>query len=125
MAEENLRAAKSLKDSGYLRSAINRAYYSAYASTTGALEQGGTSLGAADRPNPGHEQLSKLIRHNLEPKRLSDVQRRDLARRFRDLRRLRVMSDYDPSSYISPREALLCVRNASVFLGTLSEGAES
>lgn len=113
MGEDSLNAAKLLLDSGYARSSMSRAYYSAYCTLSGELARAGTTISAMDRPNPGHEQLMTLVANNLDPARFSAEQRRRMSRRFRNLLRLRVMADYDAENGVADTDALIAVREAS------------
>lgn len=122
LGQSSLRSAKLLKEAGEFRSAISRAYYAAYAFSTGRLIDDGHTVGGEGRSNPSHQRLQTMIEANANTAGRSNERRRDLARRFRNLRRFRVMADYDPSSYVDEQLALTCVRDASVFGRELSEG---
>lgn len=114
IGDECLNSAKYSHDGGFFRTAISRAYYAAYAHVSGALVEGGVDVARSDRPNPSHQQLDSLLAHNLDTKRFPIGVRRDLARRVRHLRRFRVMSDYDPASYVDQNLSQVCLRDASI-----------
>jgi uncharacterized protein (UPF0332 family) len=116
ISTDSMAAAKLLLDAGHHRSSVSRAYYCAYAAATAAMESMGLDVGSKDRPNPGHEQLGQMLRHNLDPGRFGRETRRDIARRFRNLLRSRITADYDPGWTVDERLARLCVRDASVIL---------
>ncbi len=119
MATDNLEAAKALKDSGSIRSALSRAYYSAYALLTGELQRGGQTISIGPRPNPAHEQLVTLARHNLDTSRYDERSRLQVARGLRVLRQLRTAADYDPESVLTVDDAVIALRHLSRMHRTL------
>jgi len=112
MSRDSLSAAKLLKDSGRWRSAVSRAYYAVYAACTHVL-RAEFDVSNAGRPNPSHEQVATMVRHNLGGSRFNELERRDLAKRYRDLLRSRTMADYDHASTVDGVLALACLRNAA------------
>ncbi len=111
MAGESLDGAKLLNEHQRDRSAINRAYFSAYSALSGELTKAGVQ-GAAGRPNPSHAQLAMLARHNLDHDRYNETSRRRIASSVRLLLALRVAADYDPASGVGQEEAVLALREA-------------
>lgn len=122
MGRESLAAAKRLMDAGHVRSCLSRAYYSAYATVTGAMMSQGMTVSIGERPNPSHEQLPMLLRHNLDRRRFDDRTRRDLSQRLRTLRRFRIVADYGPQEFLDRTHALACLRDASIIADRLGEG---
>lgn len=108
LAQDNLNAAKALHKDGFVRSCMNRAFYSAYAGITGALHSSGFTVSSDERPNPSHHQLQVMARNNLDEKIRKTVSR--------DLNRLlafRVVADYDPMSSLEAQDSLMAVQCAS------------
>jgi uncharacterized protein (UPF0332 family) len=110
MAIESLDAAKKLKESGHARSALSRAYYSAYALLTGELQRTKHTVSVGIRPNPSHEQLAKLAKANLDRTRYDEQARLRLARGLRKLKQLRIAADYDPESSLTVDDAVIALR---------------
>ncbi len=119
IANDSLAAAKELKESGRVRSCLSRAYYSAYAGVTGELVSCLGSIGPNGRENPGHEQVVKMVKHNLNPERFSLKQRQELGRCFKRLLSFRIEADYDPSSSLDEQDAVLSLKHASRVLAIL------
>ncbi len=92
LASEGYTVADRLFDMGYWRSCVNRAYFAAYARTTGVLLEAGVSLPA--RGNPTHERLPMTVQHNLVS--LSPAARARVAAALGRLYRLRIVADYGP-----------------------------
>lgn len=63
IADDNWKAANELRSSGRERSCVSRAYYSAWAEATAALE--GKVKFADDREGPPHLRLPELVCNNL------------------------------------------------------------
>lgn len=118
LAHESLEAAKRLKDAGLLRSAASRAYYAGYsAATDGLVRSGALERNASGSVhNPKHSALPNLVRNNLDRRLYPDWQRKDLSRRLRDLQRVRVVADYDPTGVIPPTWVTDSVRNAATIV---------
>ena len=113
LGDDSLNAAKRLRDHGHLRSAISRAYYSAYASASDALLRSGVDFSSASFPNASHPQLQQLVRHNLDSKQFPERVRKEAATKIRNLFRFRATADYDPASHISQALAVGCIRDAA------------
>ena len=122
LAKSNLEAAKLLMRESQFRSCLNRAYYSAYAAATDELARTGVSVASAERPNPSHDQLLKLVRSNLPERRFSDRTRQELTGRLKRLRTFREMADYEPDSSVDKTEALQALTWASECQRRLQEG---
>lgn len=121
MANESLRAAKSLKDASLYRSSVSRTYYFAYAAAVQAVVDSGHATDYGDRPNPTHLQLQQMIRRNLNAKRFAESTRRRLSRDLRDLFRSRAAADYDPKSTVDRVFTLNCLRMAAAFQRSIQE----
>jgi hypothetical protein len=104
---DNLDAAHSMLQQGLWRSAVSRAYFSAYCAVTGLL--------VADRrhgfrfsngfANPPHKSLPGLIESDL-PKAKYDIElRRKTATRVTTLRLARCAADYNPNAIVGETEA--------------------
>jgi len=98
---------------------LSRAYYSAYAGVTGELVSRLGPIGPNGRENPGHEQVVKMIRHNLNPERFNLKQRQEVGRCFKRLLSFRIEADYDPSSSLDEQDAVLGLKHASRVLSIL------
>jgi hypothetical protein len=117
MSRENLLAARLAHHHGYARSAVSRAYFSAYAALAGVFEAAGTVQFRYHGANPGHRQLLALTANNLDRKRYAPQVRRNVKQSLRILQSLRINADYNPDSVsITNDDALICVRNASAIL---------
>ncbi|MCC6284839.1 MAG: HEPN domain-containing protein [Phycisphaerales bacterium] len=119
LAEESLHAAKTCHERGCYRSAVSRAYYTAYAMIAAWLERAGASFG---RENPSHAQVESMLQASLARRRRNSDATRDMVRRLRNLRRFRLVSDYSPAGYIDKEIARACLRDASILTLALSEG---
>jgi uncharacterized protein (UPF0332 family) len=110
ISTDSLEAAKDLKESGRVRSSLSRAYYSAYALVTGELQRTGHNVAAGDRPNPAHEQLITMAKHNLV---VDAGVRLRVAGMLRMLRQLRTAADYDPQATLAVEDAVFALKELS------------
>lgn len=112
LARENLVAAKSLSQDARWRSAISRAYYSAYAGVCEALE------GLADYPKgrfgPSHDVLPKLIMTYLTIRPV--YERRRIATAAHRLYQRRVVADYRPLDRVDATLTRDCIQDASLIV---------
>lgn len=116
-SRDNLRAAQLAHRHGHSRSAVSRAYFSAYAALAGVFEARGDIDFRYGGTNPGHQQLLALTANNLDRKRFAPHVRRNVKQSLRILQSLRINADYNPdSNIITTEDALVCVRNASAVL---------
>lgn len=112
-AQDNFNAADSLRAAGFVRSAVSRSYYAAFAAAHAiilAVEP--TSIG--ERGNLRHGAIHAALFHSLRtarhPRRVSEV----LADRFQRAYHHRVAADYKPRAVIpsgSLTEAFDAARN--------------
>ncbi|MBX3364248.1 MAG: hypothetical protein KF866_05720 [Phycisphaeraceae bacterium] len=110
--DEQFGAAQHCKDGRYVRGCLSRAYYATYAAATEALQRAGIDVSIGGRPNPGHEQLIELVRHNLNRRKFSDEDRMKMARNMRRLLSFRIGADYDPESSFEIDDAVLALKMA-------------
>ena len=82
MSRESLMAAKIAKDHGCFRSACSRAYFSAYAALAGVFAEDGTIDFSYEGTNPGHQQLLALTANDLDKKRYTPFERREIKADF-------------------------------------------
>jgi len=113
MAIDSLEAAKSLNDSGRIRSCLSRAYYSVYAAVTGELIGRYGPMGPYGSANPSHEQIATMAAHNLDPRRFSEGERAEIKRAIKRLLSMRIEADYGPDVDLDASDAVEGVRIAS------------
>lgn len=106
MSQQNLDAAKLLKDRHMFRSSVSRAYYAVYCVLSGALAPQYASDFAHAGNNPSHGQLQQLVRNNLAPRRFGDRFRQSVHRRLCQLWALRAIADYAPERTIDEAATL-------------------
>jgi len=121
ISRDNLKAARLAKTHGHWRTASSRAYYAAYAALTGEFEQDGTVQFRYEGNNPGHQQLLALAANNLDAKRYSHRDRREIVRSLKRLQGLRTTADYNARTPNADgiEEALISLRNAAAVLKRL------
>jgi uncharacterized protein (UPF0332 family) len=113
IATENETAAKELNRRGLYRSAVSRAYYSAYAAVLERLVSAGT---IADR-SPSHKTLPVMVEGNVPG--LSDWKRRDLKAATRRLYEARLQADYRATTRVDARTAFRSMSDLALALGLL------
>ncbi|MCA9411398.1 MAG: HEPN domain-containing protein [Candidatus Omnitrophica bacterium] len=113
MSLESLRSSKDLRDNGYWRSSVSRAYYAAYAAITGSL---GTQSFPRGWNNPSHAGLPNQISNEGS---LPESVRRKLKRNIRILRNMREDADYRPQRVVGKNEAIDALHNSSEILKLL------
>lgn len=119
MSRDNLVAAKSLLADARWRSAVSRAYYSAYSAVTARLE--GRASFAHGWNNPSHDHLAKLIMNYLTE--FAVPERRKIMGASRRLLRNRIAADYRPGESIEVEDARMAVRDATFILRTVDRAA--
>lgn len=107
IAKDNLIAAKALVLDSRWRSAVSRAYYSAYAAITSRLIDVNFSYG---REGPGHDVLPKLVMTYLSVMKV--YERRQVATAALRLYRQRIVADYRSSESVGEKDARAAVRDA-------------
>ena len=116
IAENSWDAANNLHSSGYLRSCVSRAYYSAYSYATAALERKGIRF-KDGRDGPPHASLPELVIANLELDRKRKYQVR---RALVTLYKARVQADYFKQE-IGENFVRMALRDASIIRRSLRE----
>lgn len=119
MARDSLLASKVLFDKGHHRSAISRAYFSAYSAVTNELSSiKGVKFGFEDN-NPVHRKLPSLALHHLPERRFTMQERRNIKTQLSNLWKARIEADYGPRVNITKAAALDAVREASSVMAIL------
>lgn len=120
MSRDSLKAAKIANDEGFFRTAISRAYYSAYAALAGEFVDYGNIDFKYGGNNPGHQQIIALVANNLNPRQYSEFARREIKTGLRTLQAMRINADYNPEQLTSTAEgSLIALRNATSILHRL------
>lgn len=107
IAKDNLIAAKALVLDSRWRSAVSRAYYSAYAAITSRLSD---AEFPDDREGPGHDMLPRLVMTYLSLMKV--YERRQIATVAFRLYRQRLVADYRRTETVGERDARAAVRDA-------------
>lgn len=107
IAKDNLIAAKALVLDSRWRSAVSRAYYSAYAAITSRLTDADFPDG---REGPGHDVLPRLVMTYLSLMKV--YERRQVATAAMRLYRQRILADYRTTETVSEKDARAAVRDA-------------
>jgi uncharacterized protein (UPF0332 family) len=115
ISTQNETAAKALLRGGLYRSAVSRAYYSAYAAVVERL----AAAGALPNRNPSHKALPLMVEGNISG--LSDWQRRDLKAITRRLYEARLDADYRASMDVGERTAFHCLADLARALRLLAK----
>lgn len=118
IATENEQAAKELLRAGRYRSAVSRAYYSAYAMVTHRLVSSG-AVPKRDTQNPSHRALPMMVEGNLAG--LSDWHRRDLKSATRRLYEARLDADYRPGVVVDRAVAVRSLSELAITVGLIGE----
>ena len=93
IGQDNFRAAISLYDEGYYRSASCRFYHAAFSVITGELiQRGAVAHFANGRGTPGHAQLSGLVEAHFT--QFSSERTRNFTRYLRNFYADRIAADY-------------------------------
>ena len=110
MSEDALEAAKALLTEGRFRSAVSRAYYTAYCALTGEIVKVVNAF-AGGWHNPPHADVPQYIQSNLPG--FVGWERKRLTRLIRTLRLFRENADYRPHEPVDQQTAKDCIRDAA------------
>lgn len=127
MARDSLVAAKLLEIEGNLRSAASRFYYAAYQAVTATLLYRGLNPPVIDgepREAWSHADTPDIFVDQLIPIVRNRDRRNDVARRLRDLYRLRVDADYSAHTAIEAQLVATARRNAGFIVKIVEEMLE-
>jgi uncharacterized protein (UPF0332 family) len=113
---DKLRSAEKLRDSGYLRSALSRAYYAAYSAVTMHLVADNYVPPSSDRERPGHAESQSLV---LRLPSLSKNDAKDVREKVSRLYKFRLEADYRAKVQISRRQADQAIMICRSVLGKL------
>jgi len=112
IGREGLAASRFLLGRESFRSSVSRAYFGLYALVTAQLVRRGVSMNVGDRDNPGHQQMLRMLEHNLLPAASSIALKRRVTKAAQTVQRARVVADYGPGQTIDESLALAVLRDA-------------
>jgi len=111
IAKDNLDAAGELIQTGRVRSAINRAYFAAFAAVTHQLDRQKVNF-PAERESPWHGSLQAMVRSNLSS--LGVIVQRRVNRSLTLLYALRCQADYSRRVSLDQRAAKEAMNNGII-----------
>ncbi len=95
------------------RSAVNRAYFAAYATVAGVLAKDPSITFAQGRPNPGHGNLINYVQQSLPKQGYSQQLVNIVKRNLRNLYKDRIRADYVPTEDIDDGTVMNSMRRAA------------
>jgi uncharacterized protein (UPF0332 family) len=121
LSKDSWQSAKLLLKEKHARSAISRAYYSAYSAVANVMVERGVVF-PHDWNNPGHDQLIPWVsgQRNWSRKR-----RRILLKSLRRIRKAREDADYRPGLSIDIEEAIQSLKDARVIRNAVETDDEA
>ena len=120
LARESERAARLAESEGCYRSAASRYYYAAYQAAT-ALLLCQRLTPPQDREAWSHDDTPALVVRETGPVMRSRDTRNDIARRLKELYRLRLSADYRPGATVASAHVSSAGRDARFILKLVSE----
>jgi len=120
LSKDSLSAAQELLQKNRYRSCVSRAYYAVYAAVTWRLLLKGHDQFGDNRANPSHEIALTMLQHNLLSQSSPAVSKK-VTHAARNVRRGRLIADYEPGLTIELRDARDSLRDACFVINQLGE----